>query len=539
MPSPANLVATAISATSIDLSWDAYAGATGYSVERNGVVLVDDHATTSYSDTGLAAGTSYDYRVRAVLGAAVPAEPLVIESWSSFVSTATSTAFDISKPSGTAPGDLLLAFVVNDIDAGSSGEWSSPGWTEQFHLSLGAGRIANPTILSRIAGESEPSTYTFTPIITSDAREALILRISGQHVAWLDSITTPISQINIVSPTSVNITPNQGNCLVLQVMFNINSQFVTAADTIVGYEGQIHSSAPGSKAAGDLPSISVCYLTQTTAAATGTTAWWATNTDGGTPTLDSTRLALAIAPASNSHLMTGGTITEADGYVYHTFTTSGTLTLVGAGPVDVEYLVVAGGGGGASNGTGGGGGGGAGGLLTNAGGTVLTISATQTVTIGAGGVGGANLADLRDGTRGTDSSLGSLVVPTGGGAGDSQDSTTGVSSGGSGGGGAWTNQSVGTGIAGQGHNGGAGRVDPRSGGGGGGAGSAGSSAVNGSFAGSGRTVWGTTYAGGGNGGGNGLTVATSPANSGKGGDAGVSPSPGGSGIVIVRYPVGS
>jgi hypothetical protein len=63
---PANLVATTISTSRIDLTWSAAAGATGYDIERDGVVIVTDHPTTGYSDTGLAENTTYTYRVRTV-----------------------------------------------------------------------------------------------------------------------------------------------------------------------------------------------------------------------------------------------------------------------------------------------------------------------------------------------------------------------------------------------------------------------------------------------------------------------------------------
>jgi hypothetical protein len=51
---------------------------------------------------------------------------------------------------------------------------------------------------------------------------------------------------------------------------------------------------------------------------------------------------------------TGGTITTVNGYTIHTFTSSGSFVVSGAG--DVEVLVVAGGGGGGGNHGGGGGG---------------------------------------------------------------------------------------------------------------------------------------------------------------------------------------
>lgn len=63
---PQNLQATAISSSQINLTWNAITTATGYDIERGGVVIVSDHPTNSYSDTGLSPSTEYSYRVRAV-----------------------------------------------------------------------------------------------------------------------------------------------------------------------------------------------------------------------------------------------------------------------------------------------------------------------------------------------------------------------------------------------------------------------------------------------------------------------------------------
>lgn len=64
---PQNLSAVANGSDQIDLSWDALPGATGgYDIERDGVVIVEGHGSTSYSDTGLSPSTQYDYRVRGV-----------------------------------------------------------------------------------------------------------------------------------------------------------------------------------------------------------------------------------------------------------------------------------------------------------------------------------------------------------------------------------------------------------------------------------------------------------------------------------------
>jgi chitodextrinase len=64
---PQNLNATAVSPSQIDLTWDASAdnvAVTGYNIYRDNV-LVDTSPTNSYSDTGLAPGTLYQYEVSA------------------------------------------------------------------------------------------------------------------------------------------------------------------------------------------------------------------------------------------------------------------------------------------------------------------------------------------------------------------------------------------------------------------------------------------------------------------------------------------
>lgn len=50
----------------IDLSWNAIPGALGYEIERDGLIIVTNHGSTSYSDTGRDPATEYCYRVRAV-----------------------------------------------------------------------------------------------------------------------------------------------------------------------------------------------------------------------------------------------------------------------------------------------------------------------------------------------------------------------------------------------------------------------------------------------------------------------------------------
>jgi len=246
----------------------------------------------------------------------------------------------------------------------------------------------------------------------------------------------------------------------------------------------------------------------------------------------------------NPVVATGGTVADIGGFRIHTFTANDTFTVTSGD--EVEVLVVAGGGGAGSSqaSSGGGGGGGAGGLVYNP--AYSITPGPLTVTIGNGGAPGTIGLNL-SGTNGEDSIF-STITATGGGFG----AKTGVNggNGGSGGGGGYNGYTVvragGTGVAGQGNTGGSTNLLTSAGGaGGGGAGGVGGNnkiAHGGgdrgpgfAFSISGSSV---TYAIGGSGGTN--TPAASPVNTGKGGDAAYAagtPYAGGSGIVIVRYPL--
>lgn len=86
---PANVQVTALNATSVRVTFDAVAGATGYEVQRapqgsDAYATVGTPAVSSYDDTGLAAETSYSYRVAATAGS-------VKSAYSAAVSGTTST----------------------------------------------------------------------------------------------------------------------------------------------------------------------------------------------------------------------------------------------------------------------------------------------------------------------------------------------------------------------------------------------------------------------------------------------------------------
>ena len=188
---------------------------------------------------------------------------------------------------------------------------------------------------------------------------------------------------------------------------------------------------------------------------------------------------------------TGGVINDIGSYRIHTFTSSGTLTMVTGGQID--YLVCGGGGGGGCDRAGGGG---AGGILV---GQTNIISGTYIVTVGDGGNGATT--DSVKGGNGTNSSLGNLFIAIGGGGGGSENTKQG-NNGGSGGGNSYGLATLSSGTAGQGNAGGGNGDDApnRKPAGGGGAGAAGGVPHGGLGVLSSISGTSLSYAGGGGGG---------------------------------------
>lgn len=225
---------------------------------------------------------------------------------------------------------------------------------------------------------------------------------------------------------------------------------------------------------------------------------------------------------------TGGTVTTANGYKIHTFTSVGSTNFVVTSGGSVQVLVVGGGGGG--GGYYNGGGGGAGGAIYN---SAFSVSITSyTVTVGNGGAGasGGNNPGI-NGTSGGASTF-STLTGNGGGGGGADNYVNGLTGGCGGGMGPLGASAPGSGN--QGYAGGYGTNGPNmgtlggaygsgyGGGGGGGMGSVGSNALTSSGPGWGGT--GYTYVVGGQnylvaGGGGGGTADTDNTNFGLGGSS--------------------
>jgi len=350
-------------------------------------------------------------------------------------------------------------------------------------------------------------------------------------------------------PYAIKLTNGSGLAATLASALVVNDLpvFTTAADTEVASEEE-GASAPFSEttlAATDPEGDTITYSISAGALPPGLTINSSTaaleGTISGSSVQDYTFTVQAATAKGNATRQfvfnvaaipfsaTGGTTSTTGSYTVHTFTSSGTFTVLGDETKNIEYLVVAGGGGAGGRH---GGGGGAGGMLT---GTVSSVGASSnTITIGGGGSG--NTGDNTRGTSGQDSSA--LGITSTGGGGGGGHPTIAALSGGSGGGGGFANSGA-SGTAGQGNPGG--NAGNGGGAGGGGKGNNGGNASGGAGGSGGQSnIDGNNYYYAGGGGGGSWNVGGG-GNGGIGGGGGGnnSDAPGGTGGGSARNPGGN
>jgi len=154
---PTGLTAAAAGSTGVNLSWSASTdnvGVTGYIVRRNGVQIATP-ATTSYTDTGLSAATTYSYSVSARDAAGN------ISPNSASVSVTTASAADTTPPS-TPTGLTAAAAGSTGVNLSWSASTDNVGVTGYIVRRNGV-QVATPATTSFAdTGLSAATTYSYT-----------------------------------------------------------------------------------------------------------------------------------------------------------------------------------------------------------------------------------------------------------------------------------------------------------------------------------------------------------------------------------------
>jgi fibronectin type 3 domain-containing protein len=188
---PANLTASALSATQVGLSWTASTGSVGiamYEVFRNGSSMVlAQSAETSYNDTSVIANTTYSYVVKAV-------------DTASNISAASNTA-QVTTPAIAAPPTIAItapsstgAYTATSSTVNVAGTASDSGGVTQVRwtTSTGGSGIASGT-----------STWSISSVALAPGSN--VVSVTAYDAAGL--ATTAVITINYSPATAPSTAP--------------------------------------------------------------------------------------------------------------------------------------------------------------------------------------------------------------------------------------------------------------------------------------------------------------------------------------------
>lgn len=222
-------------------------GATSYNVKRATVsggpyTTISGIATTSYTDTTVSNGTTYHFVVTAVNSfgesgnsaqvsaapSAVPPAGITFRASASASNGGGATTITVSKPSGTANGDLLLASIYVR-GAGSTASVTSPsGWTliRRDDDSAGVtGGVGSLVTYYRLAGNAEPASYTWSFDSTRRAMAGIVGYSGVASIAPTDASSGQTGFGTSVTAPSLNTSVNGAMLVGLFALFEGGQSF--------------------------------------------------------------------------------------------------------------------------------------------------------------------------------------------------------------------------------------------------------------------------------------------------------------------------
>ena len=189
---PLNVTATAVSSSQIDVSWTAVSGATGYRVYRctgttcTPTTLVGSPTTTSFSNTGLAANTTYRYRVTAYNDFG--------ESDYSNIATATTFPAIPSVPTNVSCSTVSSSQI--------NVSWTAVSGATGYRVYRCTGTTCTPTTL---VGSPTTTSFSNTSLAANTTYRYRVTAYNTSGESTYSSITTCTTQASIPTvPTNVS-----------------------------------------------------------------------------------------------------------------------------------------------------------------------------------------------------------------------------------------------------------------------------------------------------------------------------------------------
>ncbi|GHU60928.1 hypothetical protein FACS189445_1900 [Spirochaetia bacterium] len=251
LPVPSGLSATAQSSSGMTISWNAVSGAASYKVYRAGssagpFTNISTSSTTTYTDTGLTAGTTYWYKVSAVNGT---------EGAQSGAVSGITTA--LAAPTGLS--------VTAQSSSGMAVSWSAVTGAASYKI-YRASSSAGPFTTS--VGSSTTTAYTDTGLTAGTTYWYKVSAVNGTEGAQSAAVSGRTSP---AAPTGLSATAQSSSGMTL------NWSAVTGAASYKIYRAS-SSAGPFTTSVGS--SATTTYTD--TGLTAGTTYWYKVSAVNGT-----------------------------------------------------------------------------------------------------------------------------------------------------------------------------------------------------------------------------------------------------------------
>ncbi len=187
-------------------------------------------------------------------------------------SATTETSAQVNKPTGTAQDDFMIALLVSTIASDTDGSTMSSapsGWTNEHDYIQSATSGQHVYIYWKVAGASEPSSYTWT-WTSSCGWVAQITTFRGVNTTSPIHVEGTVNQESSSSPMSPSVTTTVDNCMIWLYDMCDDDDVPASGGAPSGttWIDQTEIAIPG-----DGIGISTAYFVQPSAGATGNKDW--------------------------------------------------------------------------------------------------------------------------------------------------------------------------------------------------------------------------------------------------------------------------
>ncbi len=239
--------------------------------------------------------------------------------------TTASTSVPLDVPPGTTTDDLLIAVLSS---AGNGTTVTAPvGWTEISDVNSGGGGGSQTlAIYTRIAGGSEPSSYTFTTS-NSVVTYAFMMRYDGASGVVLEGVEATGNSTNATAPT---LTTTLGDTLIVRLAAVRGGMTADPVTVITGHRNITQGEAGVSDGAGAYFN-QVTAGTAATASFTNTSSRWVAQTIGIEPAPIPHFEISHAASHGTCNATTPITVTVRDNFGAVVTNYTGTMTLTSSG----------------------------------------------------------------------------------------------------------------------------------------------------------------------------------------------------------------